>query len=770
MTTLVAGSPLQITVSGARGESFADVARRVGSIDGTPVPSNASDALVLSLTYQGLTELVAAAGYTVIEPVAVATTANITLSGEQTIDGYLTSTSRVLVKNQSSGADDGIYVTAAGAWARATDFDQTAEVVQGSFVLVQNGDSQRGSWVLVTADPITVGSTAQVWRPFAIRDITRADLIDPAGAGLIGYDDGETYGAGTLGKAIVDSGLTSFSHATSYAAGTLAKKAQQIVCVDDAPYNAVGDGVTDDAAAIQAAIDDVGANGAIFLDPRRTYAIGTTLTYTGASANAITFFSDAKPGRGPSGAMLKWIGAAGGDMVNLIGANGRFENIAFSGNATAKRGIFADSPASSGLLFSDLVFEGFVGANSAGVQLGASTTQVSEVSFVRCHFQANPGVMTFGILTATANVKNFNLDSCSWVGMQYGFSFGSVLYGGASGVAVCKFCVGAGNTGADFYVATGGSLTIIGAEFEGSTRFIESSGAAASPGNIVVIGSQWQAGICPADDYVIHNVSQKTVLIASAFANERTGTSLPKINNTGAYTGTGVGSISSFGCFYKNAEYRAPFYSAGNWLLDPLEAPYNKRVSKVISQGDSGGTNSVPTRLQDCTGTVTTVSNGVSTYLQTAGMTNLYGGLLTRSLFKVQVPNTIWTAAALSQSVILGTLPQNTRIVSVLADTTQAYAGLAGTIDLKLGMTSGGNNLLLAADVKTAAVQQGLLDADLGTGMARATAVQGGYLVWGSNPSIYATLTSGTGNLGNGSATNLSAGSTTFYIVTENMM
>ena len=52
--------------------------------------------------------------------VLVATTANITLSGEQTIDGVLTSASRVLVKNQtSSPANNGIYVSASGAWCRA---------------------------------------------------------------------------------------------------------------------------------------------------------------------------------------------------------------------------------------------------------------------------------------------------------------------------------------------------------------------------------------------------------------------------------------------------------------------------------------------------------------------------------------------------------------------------------------------------------------------------------------------------------------------------
>ena len=63
-------------------------------------------------------------GLTPKAPVRAATTANITLSGPQTIDGVsVVAGNRVLVKNQSSAAQNGIYVAAAGAWSRATDMD-----------------------------------------------------------------------------------------------------------------------------------------------------------------------------------------------------------------------------------------------------------------------------------------------------------------------------------------------------------------------------------------------------------------------------------------------------------------------------------------------------------------------------------------------------------------------------------------------------------------------------------------------------------------------
>src|SRR6478736_6645284 len=53
------------------------------------------------------------------DSVRAATTANITLSGTQTIDGVaLSAADRVLVKNQTNAAQNGIWVVASGAWSR----------------------------------------------------------------------------------------------------------------------------------------------------------------------------------------------------------------------------------------------------------------------------------------------------------------------------------------------------------------------------------------------------------------------------------------------------------------------------------------------------------------------------------------------------------------------------------------------------------------------------------------------------------------------------
>jgi hypothetical protein len=79
-----------------------------------------------------------AAGIDAKESVKVRTQGNITLSGEQTIDGVLTSSSRVLVDQQTTGSQDGIYVSASGAWSRSVDAPTGAEA-RGWIVHVEEG-------------------------------------------------------------------------------------------------------------------------------------------------------------------------------------------------------------------------------------------------------------------------------------------------------------------------------------------------------------------------------------------------------------------------------------------------------------------------------------------------------------------------------------------------------------------------------------------------------------------------------------------------------
>src|SRR5687767_13870777 len=94
-------------------------------------------------------------------PCRVATTANITLSGTQTIDGVaVVAEDRVLVKEQTTGSEDGIYVCKAGAWERAPDWDGNQDVVTGTLVFITAGSTLALKLYRVsTTGSITIGTT-----------------------------------------------------------------------------------------------------------------------------------------------------------------------------------------------------------------------------------------------------------------------------------------------------------------------------------------------------------------------------------------------------------------------------------------------------------------------------------------------------------------------------------------------------------------------------------------------------------------------------------
>lgn len=126
-------------------------------------------------------------GLDVKASVRAATTANITLSGEQTIDGVaVVAGNRVLVKDQSTASQNGIYVASASSWARAADADADAEVSPGLFTFVEEGTANADSgWVLTTNGSITVGTTNLAFAQFS-------------GAGQVTAGDGLTKTGNTI--------------------------------------------------------------------------------------------------------------------------------------------------------------------------------------------------------------------------------------------------------------------------------------------------------------------------------------------------------------------------------------------------------------------------------------------------------------------------------------------------------------------------------------------------------------------------------------------
>lgn len=167
------------------------------ALTGTPTAPTATSGTATTqiATTQFVTLAVDAArtGLDVKSSVKATTTANITLSNTQTIDGVaLAVGDRVLVKDQTLPAENGIYVVATTAWTRSTDADSATEVTSGMFTFVEQGTVNSDSgWVLSTDGTIVIGTTSLVFAQFS----GAGQII--AGLGLTKTGNTLNAGAGT---------------------------------------------------------------------------------------------------------------------------------------------------------------------------------------------------------------------------------------------------------------------------------------------------------------------------------------------------------------------------------------------------------------------------------------------------------------------------------------------------------------------------------------------------------------------------------------------
>ena len=139
---------------------FTNISTTTGSISTTP--SNPTD--LVNKNYVDMF----VQGYAIKAECQVATTGNITLSGLQTIDGYTTlANDRVLVKNQTTSAQNGIYVASTGAWARSSDANTWNSLIS-AFTFIMNGTTQQNSgWVCTITSGGTLGTTPVTWSQLA---------------------------------------------------------------------------------------------------------------------------------------------------------------------------------------------------------------------------------------------------------------------------------------------------------------------------------------------------------------------------------------------------------------------------------------------------------------------------------------------------------------------------------------------------------------------------------------------------------------------------
>lgn len=157
-STATRGSAKDWAILGTSPDGSSNLSAKTYATNAGTSASNAATSEANALTY--MNNALAAANGMQFRTVRIGTTANITLSAPQTIDGVaVVAGNRVLVKNQSTASQNGIYQVNAGAWTRTTDSDTWDELV-GSVVLIQEGSTLADTaWICTSDAGGTLGTT-----------------------------------------------------------------------------------------------------------------------------------------------------------------------------------------------------------------------------------------------------------------------------------------------------------------------------------------------------------------------------------------------------------------------------------------------------------------------------------------------------------------------------------------------------------------------------------------------------------------------------------
>ena len=138
--------------------------------------------------------------------------ATLTLStGISTLDGHtLTDGERVLIKNESNQAHNGIYIrTSSTVFTRATDFDTIAEVASGDFLFVENGTANGSNGYVQTETTTAIGTSNIIFEQFSgAGQIDAGDALSKNGNQLNVVVDGSTIEIVADALQLKDAGIT----------------------------------------------------------------------------------------------------------------------------------------------------------------------------------------------------------------------------------------------------------------------------------------------------------------------------------------------------------------------------------------------------------------------------------------------------------------------------------------------------------------------------------------------------------------------------------
>ena len=412
------------------------------------------------------------------------TLTNITLSGLQTIDGYsVLAGNRVLVKNQGTSSENGIYIASASAWTRAVDMDVWAEV-PGAYTVVLNGSQANTAWVSTSADTGTI-------------NVTPITFVQFSGVSTYYAGTGLTLASNTF--SISNTTVVAGTYGTDARNITLAVNAQgQITSIYDQPIaiantqvSGLGTMSTQNASAI--AVTGGSIDGTSLGSTTASTVRGTTITATtqftgagtgltgtatslniggnaatatsaGSVTNSITFNNGGVGGASGStfnggSALTVSYNTIGAPKADGTGASGTW-GINISGNsATVTNGVYTTGSYSNPSWITSILGSIVSGA-VASATLAASATNIAGGAAGSLPYQSASGTTTFlalgttnYVLTAGASAPQYVAQSTLSVGSATNATNATYLIGGVAGSIPWQSAIGvtgftdAGTTG-----------------------------------------------------------------------------------------------------------------------------------------------------------------------------------------------------------------------------------------------------------------------------------------------------------------------------------
>ena len=404
---------------------FTNISTTTGQISNAPVnPADITNKLYVDTIAQGLNPKAAC---------KVGTLISITLSGLQTIDGYTTlAGDRVLVKNQGTTSQNGIYIASASAWTRAVDMDVWAEV-PGAYTVLLNGSQANTGWVSTSADTGTINVTPITFVQFS------GVSTYYAGTGLTLTSN--TFSITPVGTAGTYGSASSVPVFVTNASGQVTSVTNTSIAIANTQVSGLGTMSTQNANAV--AITGGSIDGT-------TVGATTASTVRGTTITATSQFTGAGTGLTGTAAGL----SIGGNAATATSSGSVTNSVTFTNTGGAASGTTYDGSVARTIDYSTLGAPSTTGTGASGIW-GIGVT-------------GNAGTVTNGVYT-TGSYSN-----PAWITSI----LGSIVSGAVASATLATTAtnIGGGTAGALPYNTGAGATSFLSL---GTTNYVLTAGASA---------------------------------------------------------------------------------------------------------------------------------------------------------------------------------------------------------------------------------------------------------------------------------------------------